>query len=488
MSYRDLREWLEKIDKIGELVRIEGAHWDQEVGAVTALAGNRMVLFDKFPGYPPGFRLLASFGRDKPERFFVTSNWKTEAKGIGLTRAWLKRLREFKPVPPVWVKDGPIRQNIIRGKDVDVFKFPVPRRFAKEGGRYIGTGHTVILKDPDTGRINLGTYRMEAHDKKTLGIHASEGKDGRIIMEKYKAMGKPCPIIAMVGIDPATFFSSIYHIVHLGEVTELDFLGWLKGKPEEVFPGEFTGLPILAGAEIAIEGEIPPDKVRMEGPFAEWVGYSQAREFPYVNVKAIYHRNDPILTVAVGEGSHPPGNMGLRSDFKTSALIWDQMEKAGVRGIQGVAQYTRRLVVVSIKNLYAGQSRQAGLIASQCHAAAYGSSWVIVVDDDIDPTNIVEVIWAVMMRTEPQKAIQVLEYCWASHLTIQDPAYVQKADYAMRPEKATYMSRVIIDACKRLEWDPSWHEDVFINPELKKQALKKWGKILGKGTEVHEYS
>ena len=95
---------------------------------------------------------------------------------------------------------------------------------------------------------------MEAHDNKTLGIHASEGKDGRIILDKYKAMGKPCPVIAMVGIDPATFFSSIYHVVHLGGVTELDFLGWLKGRPEEVFPGEYTGLPILARAEIAIEG------------------------------------------------------------------------------------------------------------------------------------------------------------------------------------------------------------------------------------------
>lgn len=86
----------------------------------------------------------------------------------------------------------------------------------------------------------------------------------------------------MVGIDPAAFFASIYHVVHLGEVTELDFLGWLKGQPEEVFPGEFTGLPILARAEIAIEGEIPPHKLKMEGPFAEWVGYCLVREFPYM--------------------------------------------------------------------------------------------------------------------------------------------------------------------------------------------------------------
>jgi 4-hydroxy-3-polyprenylbenzoate decarboxylase len=471
------------MDKMGELVRIKGAHWDQEATAVTVLAGNKMVLFDEFPGYPPGYRVLSSMSRDKLERFFVTANWSTEARGLALTRAWLERIRQFKPVPPVWVKDGPIRENIIRGEDVDVLKFPVPKRHEKEGGRYIGTGHTIVLKDPDTGRINLGTYRMQAHDGKTLGIHASEGKDGRIILDRYKELGQRCPVVAVVGIDPAIFFSSIDHLVHTGNVSELDFMGWLKGQPEEVFPGEFTGLPIPATAEIAIEGEIPPDKVRAEGPFAEWCGYSQVRDFPFVEVKAIYHRNDPILTCAMGEGSHPPGKRGLRTSFQSAALIWDQLEKAGIRGINGVATYTRRLVVVSIKNLYAGHSRQAGLVASQCHAGGYGNSWTIVVDDDIDPTVITDVLWAVTMRTEPKKALQVLEYCWASHLTIQDPAYVQQADYAMRPEKATYMSRVIIDACKRLEWDPTWHEDVFVRPELKKQALEKWGNILGKGEE-----
>ncbi|MDP2644775.1 MAG: UbiD family decarboxylase [Desulfobacterales bacterium] len=481
MAYKDLRGWLEKMDEMNELVRINGAHWNLEAGAVTALAGNRMVLFDEFPGYPPGYRVLASSSRDKKERFFVTANWSTEAEGLALTRAWLDRLREFKPVPPKWVDSGPIKENIIRGDDVDVLRFPVPIRHEKEAGRYIGTGHTVILKDPDTGRINLGTYRMQVHDGKTLGIHASEGKDGRIILDRYKELGKPCPIVAMVGIDPATFFASIAHCVHLGDVTELDFLGWLKGQPEEIFAGEFTGLPILANAEIAIEGEIPPDKLRMEGPFAEWVGYCQPREFPFVNVKTIYHRNDPILTVALGEGSRPPGKAGLRSDFRTAAMIWDQMERAGVRGIKGVASNSRRLIVVSIKNMYAGQSRQAGLIASQCHAGAYGNAWVIVVDEDIDPNNTTDVLWAVLMRTEPKRALQVLEYCWASHLIIQDPSYVQKADYAMRPEKATYMSRVIIDACKPLEWAPSWHEDVHIKPELKVQALKKWGDILGSG-------
>jgi hypothetical protein len=89
-------------------------------------------------------------------------------------------------------------------------------------------------------------------------------------------------------------------------------------------------------------------------------------------------------------------------------------------------------------------------------------------------------MWAVAMRTEPKRAVEILNYCWASHLTMQDPSYVQKADYAMRPEKATYMSKCIIDACKPLEWIPSWHQDVLIDPELKQNMLEKWGAIISR--------
>ena len=481
MSYRDLREWLEQVDRMGELVHVNGAHWDLEACAAAAtIASDNMVLFDEFPGYPHGYRVLASFNRGSLTRFSVTSGWSTDAHGVALTRAWKERLREFTPTPPKWVKDGPVRENIDRGEDVDVLKFPVPRRHKREGGRYIGTADTVILKDPDTGRYNLGTYRLQVHDGKTLGILTSEGKDGRIIMDKYHGMGKACPVVAHVGIDPGVFFASTYQIVHLDHVSELDFAGWLKGQPEEIFPGEYTGLPILARAEIALEGEIPPDKVRREGPFAEWMGYSQARELPIIDLKAVYYRNNPILTSTMGEGAHPPGKRGLRSDFKNSALIWDQMEKAGIRGIQGVATYTQRLVVISIKNLYPGHSRQAALLASQCHAGAYGGSWVIVVDEDIDPSNIQDVLWAVIMRTEPKRAIQLIEYCWGSVLTLQDPAYLLKTEYGMQGEKATYMSKAIIDACKPIEWDPTWHQEIYIDPALKKQVREKWGHLMGK--------
>lgn len=477
MAYKDLREWLKLVDKAGGLARVKGVHWDLEANAVSALT-KKMVLFDEFPEYKPGYRVLASYTKENRERFVITSNWKSKAEGLNdFIRDWLGCLREFKPCPPKEVKDGPIMENFLTGKDVDVLRFPVPRRHVKEGGRMIGTGHTVITRDPDTGRINMGTYRMQVHDRYTTGFHASEGKDGRIILEKYHNQGKPFPMVAVVGIDEGLFIASTYHLVHLDGSGEMDFAGWLKGQPEEVIIGKFTGLPIPANAEIALEGEIRPGVMKLEGPFAEWTGYSQVKEFPVFEVKNIYHRNDPILTSSMGGGFNPQN--GMRVEPLMSALIWDQMEKAGVRGIKGVASYNqRRLQVIAIDNLYAGHSMQAALISSQCHAGCYGGNYTVVVDSNIDPTNLHEVMWQVCMRTEPKRAIQLLEYCWASHLAIQDPSYVQKADYAMRKEKATYISKAIIDACMPLEWDPSWHGEVRVGADLKKRMQERFGKYL----------
>lgn len=253
MSYKDLREYIELLDKIGELVRLDGVHWNEEAGAVFSLS-KKAVLMDKFPGYPPGFRLLAApiLHQKKiegPSMFFLATNWLTDKTGMGLTKAWMEHLREFKPIPPKFVKTGPIMENVATGPDVDVFKFPVPKWHEEDGGRFIGTAGIQIVKDPETGRVNIGTYRMQVHDKATLGIHMSDGKDGYIINEKYKRMGKPCPVVAVFGADPALLLAGGGRTTHVDGSSEFDFAGWLRGMPEEVIKGRFTGLPIPANAE-----------------------------------------------------------------------------------------------------------------------------------------------------------------------------------------------------------------------------------------------
>lgn len=477
MPNRDLRDFIDQIDGINELIRLDGVDWNEEVGAVYAIS-SKAVLMDNFPGYPSGYRILVRTA-DGLKRFFLAANWNTEARGVDLTRAWLEHQRQFKPIPPKWVKDGPVLENVYTGQDVDVLKFPVPKWHEDDGGRYIGTAGIEIVKDPDTGRLNFGTYRMQVHDKANLGIHMSDGKDGHTIREKYLQAGKPCPIVAVFGTDPAYLIAGGARMTHVDGSSELDFTGWLKGSPEEVIEGRFTGLPVPANAEIVVEGEIVPGVTQLEGPFGESTGYSHPRQLPTVKIKAVYHRNNPILTGTMPL-YYPPGRSDIQENFQASALIWDQMERAGVREIKGVASFFGfRLTVVSIKNSFAGHSRQAGLIASQCHTGNYQGNWVIVVDDDIDPTVLNDVLWRVVTRIDARRAIQVLDYLWSSNMALIDPsrAFIN-AEWPLTPNRATYRSGAVIDACIPVEWDHRWHRAVKPSRQLTDRVMQKWGDIL----------
>ncbi|MBI2853536.1 MAG: UbiD family decarboxylase, partial [Chloroflexi bacterium] len=116
MSYTDLRQFIEQVGRIGELTRLDGVHWDGEAGAVCHESSNA-VLMDNFPGYPAGYRLLGNMLEQSLSRFFLGANWSTESRGNELTKAWKEHLGEFKPVPPRWVDDGPIMENVLVGED-----------------------------------------------------------------------------------------------------------------------------------------------------------------------------------------------------------------------------------------------------------------------------------------------------------------------------------------------------------------------------------
>ncbi len=188
-----------------------------------------------------------------------------------------------------------------------------------------------------------------------------------------------------------------------GASTELDYAGGVKGRPIEVIDGEFTGLPIPAYSEIAVEGEIMPDEMIAEGPFGEWTGYyaSGERE-PLMRVKTLMHRNNPILTASPVFRPLPGANGCL--ELIRAAFIWDSLEKAGVPDIRGVGCYqVRFFTALSIKQRYPGHAKQAAMIASQCQAGAYLGRYVVVVDDDIDVSDVNDVLWAMCTRVRCRK-------------------------------------------------------------------------------------
>jgi len=183
----DLRAWIARIEGLGELQHVSGAHWDLEIGTISEINYRRKpsaaLLFDNIVGYPAGYRVLTG----------SVSNSRRMAVTLGLdetfdTSALVQALRG-KPLQweaaaprfePECVKTGPILENVVQGRDVDLLKFPAPRWHEHDGGRYLGTGVAVVTSDPDTGRINVGAYRMMIQENgRSATINAEAGKQGR---------------------------------------------------------------------------------------------------------------------------------------------------------------------------------------------------------------------------------------------------------------------------------------------------------------------
>lgn len=471
----DLRDWLANAEAIGELKHINGADWNLEMGALTALNGKRTetpaLLFDNIKGYPRGYRVLTCSTTSRA-RIEYTFKFPKCHSGLDLARAmreklpqWEQRLPDF---PYEVVQTGPILENVRSGQDVNLLEFPVPRWNSQDGGRYIGTGDAVITQDPETGEINMGAYRIMVHDEKTTGLYISPGKHGRMHYEKYHAQGKPCPVAMSFGHNPLVFRTAATEVP---TGSEYQFMGAVRGEPYRVIKEEITGLPIPADSEIVAVGWCPAGKARVEGPFGEWTGYyaSKEREAPVVEIERIYFRNNPILLGA--PPSRPPQETTLYTLVKNSALLWNALIKSGVPDVQGVWLSDvgqQQLVIVSVKQRYNGHARQAALLASQNRPAAYHGRYVIVVDDDIDPSDIQQVLWALLTRSDPEKDIDIFRRAWSTPLdtTIR------------RPTDAYFNSRAIIDACKPFEWINEFPEDIKLSPDLAETVKSKWGAML----------
>ncbi|MFC2060391.1 UbiD family decarboxylase [Chloroflexota bacterium] len=420
MSYKDLRDWLEAARRDGELQEVHGASWDLEMSSlaeIVAREGKRPVptiLFDDIPGYPKGYRTLFSM-LNSPRRVARTLGIPMDDNPdlMTLLNRWRIKLRDLPLIPPKVVSSGPVQENVFTGEQIDVTKIPSIRHHELDGGRYIGTGHAIIQRDPDDGRVNLGTYRSMFIDRNRIALHMGESQDGRYIMQKYFERGQAMPVAVAIGMDPVLWAASITKVG--ASTSEYDYAGGIKGEPMEVIEGPYTGLPLPANAEIVIEGECHPGEEIDEGPFGEWHGYYsnlglESVPEPVIRVKTIMHRNNPILTCT--QPSVPPKDFSYAVDFIRAATIWEVLEAARVTGVKGVWNHdeggSRLLNVVAIKQMYAGHSKRAGLVAStMTHTGRY----TIVVDDDIDPSNLSEVMWAVATRSDPDRSIQILPDC-----------------------------------------------------------------------------
>jgi 4-hydroxy-3-polyprenylbenzoate decarboxylase len=472
--YKDLREFIELVDALGALRRIEGADPRFEIGGITEVAAGLpecpALLFDRVKGYRDGYRVFSN----------ATTNVQRAALALGLDptlrpldalRAWMEKRKALQPIAPAVVNRAAFAENTQSGSDVDIARFPAPVWHRNDGGPFIGSGSLVIMRDPDSGWINASIYRVQVHGRNKVTVQFDHtGRHGAIIARKYWDRGESCPVAVVHGEDPALFIAGFEYLPD-GR-SEYEFAGSIKGVPIEVCGGPQTGLPLPALAEIVFEGRLLPmsEATLPEGPFGEFTGYyaAEARPGPVMEVTAVHHRNDPIL---LGSPPMKPPRFHFGLPFR-AATIWSNLEAAGVTDVTGAWQHVSQLMtVVALRQRYDGHAKRAGLVAA---AHSYMARVIVVVDDDIDPSNLADVMWAVTTRCEPSDNIDILRNAWSSAL---DPR-ISPTDKA---RGVTSHSKAIIEACRPFPWRDQFPPPSALSAEQARAIEQKWGdKIAGR--------
>ena len=477
---RDLRAWVDAVERIGQLRRItEEVSRNEEMGAITYMAHQEInapaLLFENIKDTPRGFRALWNPLGSSVDRFAVAIG---EPVGLGVMELVRRcKTKLMSPIPPVLVESegAPVNENHLYDDKVDVRGFPAARHWAGDGGEYIGTCDAIITRDPDGGWLNVGTYRQMVQGKNQVGLYLSPGKDARLHIERYWSRNEPCEVVCCWGIDPALFIAASQTFPKT--VSELDYVGGLKGAPVEMVKAERTSLLYPAHVEIAVEGVIAPNSQKLEGPFGEFTGYyGRPEDLAFlVDVKAVHHRDDPILTHAL-MADYPANECALLYSVARAARIWNDLERLGVPGIKGVYAHPAAaggfaMTVVSLEQRYPGHASQALALTAQCPGGAYFSKWIVAVDEDVDPSNTNQVIWAMSTRCNPIEDIDILRQTWSTWLDpTQNP-----------PEERPYGSKALINACMEHRYIKQFSKRTKIRRSVYESVAARWAQLGFKG-------
>ena len=481
MAYNDMREWIAKLEKEGELARIKTeVDWDLEIGGIAREVMDRegpALLFENIKDYKktistslftcslstfPRIALMLGLSKDTPYR--------------DLIQVWRERVK--KRVQPVIVDKGPCKENILKGDDVDLFQFPTPHWEKLDGGRYIGTFHGVVTKDPDSGWTNVGTYRQMIHDKKTTTMSVAQGQHIWFHWKKYRPKGKNMPLAVAIGWDPV--LPAVASAPVATGVNEYDIMGALRQKPVELVKCETVDLYVPASSEIVLEGEVITDRSQFItcGPFGEFTGYyGPANPRAPFKVHCITFRNSPIFQGTIT--GKPITEDARISAVNHSAPIWDLLDErmTGVTGVNNEPSGSANLIV-QIDNSYYSQVHQVAANVWSSHLSNMTCKNVIVCDQDIDIYDLNKVFWALAYRVDPGRDI------------IQFPGWISALDPIVHPKDrlgpgGNKGTRLLIDATKPVDRPRAEEYGGRNLPWLPIPMLKQW-KTSGKNGRVTE--
>jgi phenylphosphate carboxylase beta subunit len=444
----DLREFIATCEAKGELRRIKKeVDWDLELVTISKLNEFKKgpaLLFENVKGYKTP---LLSAALCTERRLAIILGMPEDSSLYDMAREWVQLTQKAK-IPPKVVSKGSVMENVIEGNKVDLLSFPVPKFFPLDGGRYIGTAHALISQHPDEGWTNVGTYRMQVLDKTHAGVQLLKGKHAELMLRRHRELGTPMPVSVVIGYEPMLFlFAST---TAPWGICEYDLTGGVLGKPMEVIKSDFNGLMIPAHAEIVLEGEMNPDlaSFREEGPFGEYTGYYSAaagEEFPkpVFECKRILHRNNPIFWITTT--GLPIADSHLSGALQVAASIWSDLRDMRIPGVQSVHVLPesggRVTAIVSLKQMYPGHTTQVLTAIAGSTSGHYRLKIIIAVDEDIPPHDLSKVWWAISIRTDPERSVQIVRRTRGGPL---DPGvYVENRDMG---------SKLLLDATIPFEW------------------------------------
>jgi UbiD family decarboxylase len=422
VPFDSLRAFLTRLEAEGQLVRIkEKVKPEPDIRAAACaaakMAGGPALLFERIEGY--GDRQVAM---NVHGSFLNHAIMLDLPKETGLKAQFRELVRRFGryPVPAERVNDAPLKE-VILDKSPSVYKeLPLFRVNPMDGGFYLSKA-CVVSRDPETGaNQNVGMYRMQVKDHDRIGIQAAAQHDIAVHLRKAEELNVPLRVAIAISNDPVTSLVAATPLRH--DEDEYAMMGAIRGEPTKVISSERGNLDVPAGAEVIIEGEIIPRQRFVEGPFAEFTGYySSSMIQAEVKVDLITRRRDPIIFENLYSGL-PWTEIDYLQALNTCVAPFRQMKEEFPELEAINAMYSHGYgTIISSKMRFGGFGKTLALrLLTTPHGIVY-PKFIIVVDDDIDPFDLQQVMWAISVRFRPERDLVLIPNAPGSTV---DPAHL----------------------------------------------------------------
>jgi 4-hydroxy-3-polyprenylbenzoate decarboxylase len=440
MSYKDLREFVDALERAGELKRIQTVVDPYleitEISDRCLRAGGPALLFENPKG--SSVPVLANlFGNTRRIAMAMGQEDIEGLRDVGKLLAFLKEptppkgwkdlwqsLPSYKSVlniAPNVKKSAPCQEVVIDEADVDLSLLPIQTCWPGDVAPLV-TWPLVITRGPEKERQNLGIYRMQLLAKNKLIMRWLSHRGGALDFREWQQRhtGEPFPVSIAIGADPATILATVTPVPDT--LSEYAFAGLLRGQKTEVVKSLTNDLQVPASAEFVLEGVIEPGEMAKEGPYGDHTGYyNEVEEFPVFTVKRITHRRDPIYhSTYTGRPPDEPSMLGVALNEVFVPLLQKQFPEI-VDFYLPPEGCSYRLAVVSIKKQYPGHAKRVMMGVWSFLRQFMYTKFVIVVDDDVNIRQWEDVIWAITTRMDPSRDTVLIDNTPIDYLDFASP-------------------------------------------------------------------